>query len=68
MKDNAAKCSTAPFIDPLSTGDSPPKTVAQLIPRKKNRICFVITKNRNGSWVDDVCACDRLRRGDTVFH
>jgi len=36
--------------------------------KPNTRLCFVITKNKNNSWVDDLHAQEQLNRMERVFH
>ena len=38
------------------------------IPKPAERVCFVITKNKNSSWVDDLDAQERLNQITRVYH
>ncbi len=42
----------------------------KLIPRKKAsmRVCFIITKNKNNSWVEDLHALAQLNEIERVYH
>ena len=37
-------------------------------PRPSQRICFIITKNKNSSWIDDLHAQQQLNQMDRIFH
>lgn len=37
-------------------------------PKPSNRIRFIITKNKNNSWVDDLHAQAQLNQVEQVFH
>ncbi|MGW8194614.1 MAG: hypothetical protein ACWGOX_10150 [Desulforhopalus sp.] len=36
--------------------------------RLKPRICFIITKKKNSSWVDDICNHEMLAPENRIFH
>jgi hypothetical protein len=35
---------------------------------KSDRICVIITQNKNSSWIDDLDARERLNKCQRVFH
>jgi hypothetical protein len=35
---------------------------------KAERVCVIITRNKNSSWVDDLDARERLNKCQRVFH
>lgn len=39
-----------------------------LRPKPGERLCFVITKNKQNSWADDLYACELIRKGDHVYN
>lgn len=41
---------------------SPCKTI------KSDRVCVIITQNKNSSWIDDLDARERLNKCQRVFH
>jgi hypothetical protein len=68
MKDNSINRSdNDDNISPIDS-EYPGTTSQPLLPKKVSRVCFIITRNRQDSWVDDLHACEQLRKGDTVFH
>jgi hypothetical protein len=48
-----------------------PENMANLKPadqKSSTRVCFIITKNKNNSWVDDLHAQEQLNKMERVFH
>ncbi len=37
-------------------------------PAENKRLCFVITKNKSNSWVDDLYACGRITDLNRVYN
>lgn len=36
--------------------------------KPSNRVCFIITKNKNNSWVDDLHALEQLNLAERIYH
>jgi hypothetical protein len=48
-----------------------PENMANLKPagqKSSTRVCFIITKNKNNSWVDDLHAQEQLNKMERVYH
>ncbi len=39
-----------------------------VLPNLNKRLCFVITKNKSNSWVDDLYSCGHLADLNRVYH
>ena len=68
MEDNSINRNNNDDSSSPTDSDYPCQTGRPLLSKKVSRVCFVITRNRQDSWVEDLYACDQLRRGDMVYH
>lgn len=67
MSDNMDKVrnSSQPSFTPEENETQPKKPSSV---RLKPRVCFIITKKKNSSWVDDICNHEMLAPNYRVYH
>ncbi len=55
----------APLFQPTEKAVKIKRTIN---PKAGNKVCFVITKNNNNSWIDDLCVQEQLNQMERVYH